>query len=526
MEVITMFNPALRFSRAVIFAVSPFLLLACGGGTHDVTQSVDTVAAVDTPEATDIADALLKTQDSGTANKSGGTTYYVDETNGKETNNGLSATTPFKYLSTAAGKTAPGDTVKLLPGTYRNFGAANAFNGLYVPNSGSPGKYITYSGVTDANGKWPVIESSALSAFTMQSRSYIIIENLEFRAAKQDYLNIKGTIGDYAWTERTGVRIQDDSYNIIVRRNRIYDFPGAGVAVSSSDVVLVQSNTVEHNAWGSRSGTSGISFYKMTDQPNATRFSLFPNHGVIIYNNISRYNTQLVGSQAFDWKLTDGNGIIIDDFKHTQDTNPKPYSSASLIFGNRVYGNGGAGINVFQTNSAEVINNSVFDNGQTRRTQSRPANLILNQAHQPVQVGGSANTLVANNIFVRSDIDTEMISQFWNDTATVRFKNNIFWNTVGQVGTVPAENKVADPQWSNAKSLTQAQTNLFATVEDIYNAKGAATLVRQPTRDNGFPIHNLSLLASSPAINAGLDLKYRKFSGSGVDIGAVEYTAP
>ncbi len=525
-------------SQLLATALISVALTACGSGSEQSPLSNNGLnAAAPMSEAAQsdelvlnqvdqLLDAEIRSQ-STKAVASTRKTYYVDETNGRETNDGLSAANPFRLLSTAAGKAMPGDTVKLLPGTYRNFGASDANNGLYVPRSGTQGNYITYAGVKDAQGRRPVIESSALSAFTMQGRSFIVIEDLEFKASTEDHLNLKTSVGSWAWNQRAGVRIQDDSHNIIVRRNLIYDFPSSSVAVSSSDAIVVNNNIVEHNAWGSSYGTSGISFYKMRDQPKAVRYSSYPKHDVIIANNISRYNVQLLGSQAFDWKLTDGNGIIIDDFKDTQTTsNAQPYSGSSLIIGNQVYGNGGAGINVFQTNNADVLNNSVFDNGQSLRPASKPSNLVFNMAHQPIQVGGSANTLVANNIFVRTDTETSMVSTFWNDDATIKIRNNLFWNTVGEVGSVPSNNVVAAPNWTRAVGLTQAQSNLLATITDIYNPGGASAKVSRPTLNNSFPIQNLRLLAASRAIDVGVDYGYRNYSGSAPDLGALEYVAP
>ena len=447
--------------------------------------------------------------------------YYVSEENGSESNDGLSAASPFKYVRTAAGKTAPGDTVYLLPGTYTNMGAKNAFDMLYVPNSGQAGAYITYSGVIDANGKRPLIKSSALTAVTLQTKSYVIVENLEIMAADTDHLDLQGTIGNWAWNSRSGIGVQTDSYNIIVRNCFIHDTPGGGIGVSGSDVVLVENNLVEHTSWGSTQGNSGISFYKMTEQANATRFAEWPDHDVIVYNNLSRYNVNLKGTQAFDYKLTDGNGIIIDDFKHTQGDESEAFEGSSLILGNISYGNGAAGINVFQTNNAEIYHNSVFDNGHSRRTSGDPV-FELNHAHQPIQVGGAENVTVENNIFVRGDDSTSMISLFWNEDATISITNNLFWNNDGSVSTadVPAGNIVADPLFENAVALTQAQTDLLATAS--WNEDTDSAQLRLPTLNNNFPVQDLALNANSAARDAGVDTGYVTAVGSGVDLGAIE----
>ena len=450
-------------------------------------------------------------------------TFFVDEVNGSDENDGLSPTSPLKLLRTAAGKTSPGDTVKILPGIYRDMGSTNAFDGLYIPNSGRPGEYITFSGVADNNGNLPIIESAALTAFTLQTKSYVIVENLEFRGSEDDFLNTAGTLGDWAWQSRSGIGVQSSSHNIIIRNCYLHDFPGGGIGVSDSDVVLVENNVVEHTSWGSSFGNSGISFYKMTEQPNAVRFSEYPDHDVIIKNNVSRYNVNLRGTAAFEWALTDGNGIIVDDFKHTQGDELDAFEGSSLIVGNVAYGNGATGINVFQTNDVDVLYNTIFDNGQSRRAENQPSDLVFNQSHQPIQVGGSANTYVANNIFVRSDERTSMISYFWNDEETVSIENNIFWNTVGEVGETPPGNIVANPEFIDAAHLKQSQTNLLATLGNVYVLQGSSGEVREPTKNNNFPIHDFALRSTSPAIDEGIFSPYYEFSGNFSDIGAVEF---
>lgn len=452
--------------------------------------------------------------------------YYVSEETGSEANDGLSADSPLKFVRTAGNKTRPGDTVYILPGTYKQMGATNAFDMLYVPNSGREGEYITYSGVLDAEGNRPVIESSALTAITLQTKSYVIIENLEIVAAATDYLDVQNTIGGWAWDRRSGVGIQNDSHNIIIRNCFIHDLPGGGIGGSDSDVVLIEDNIIEHTSYGSILGNSGISLYKMTEQANAVRFPEWPDHDIIIRNNVSRYNVNLKGTQSFDFALTDGNGIIIDDFKHTQGDESEAFEGSSLIIGNLTYGNGAGGINVFQTNNAEIYHNTSFDNGQSRRISSTPV-FDFNMAYQPIQVGGASNVTVENNIFTRGDDQTSLISLFWNDD-TVTITNNIFWNEGGTLTTsdVPAGNIIADPEFVNVAPLTQAQTDLLATAS--WDETTASALLRYPTKNNGFPVYDFNLSATSPAIDAGVALgsvvNYAPVNGSAADLGAVEFT--
>ena len=447
--------------------------------------------------------------------------YYVSEESGLETNSGLSASSPLKYVRSAANKTKPGDTVYLLPGIYENLGATGPFDMLYVPNSGRPGEYITYSGIADADGNLPVIKSAAYTAITLQTKSYVIVENLEITAGDNDFLDVEGSLGGWAWDGRSGIGVQTDSHNIIVRNCFIHDLPGGGIGVSGSDVVLVEDNLVEHTSWGSTQGNSGISFYKMTEQANAQRFAEWPNHDVIIRNNVSRYNVNLKGTYTFDYALTDGNGIIIDDFKHTQGDESEAFEGSSLIIGNISYGNGAAGINVFQTNNAEVYHNSVFDNGQTPR-MSATSPFEFNLAHQPIQVGGAQNVTVENNIFVRGDNSNSMVSLFWNVESSISITNNIFWNGNGSLSTsdVPAGNIIADPLFNSAIALTQSQTDLLATAS--WSESTPSALLRLPTVNAGFPVQDLALKPASPARDAATDLGYISAIGSGIDLGAIE----
>ncbi len=447
------------------------------------------------------------------------TTYYVDEANGSDQNNGLSANTPLRSVVKGAGKTRAGDTLKILPGEYRDLGGSNAYNELYVPNSGREGAYITISGVLDANGNRPKIYSSSLTGITLQTKKYVIVENLEVIALDIDYKGLKQEIGEWAWQSRGGIGVIGNSHNIIVRNCYVHDFPGAGIGGTEADVVLVENNIVEHNAWSSTAGSSGIGFWQMTDQ-NAKNFPEYPNHRIIIKNNISRYNVQLRGSSEFSYKITDGNGIIVDDFKHMQGTDPKPYSGKSLIIGNVSYGNGGAGVNVFQTENVDVIHNTLYDNGHSKRVPNQE--IPLGGAHQPIQVGGSANAYIANNLLIRGDDLISTISRFSNDESTIVFENNIHWNTTGNPAGVPEKDFIMNPRFVDATPLTQDQTNLFASAS--WDTTQGSALVREPTKNNNFPIHELQLRSDSPAIDAGINTGFAPFNTANPDIGAFIFT--
>ena len=116
-----------------------------------------------------------------------------------------------------------------------------------------------------------------------------------------------------------------------------------------------------------------MSTYHMKDM-SVSNFPDYPNHRVIFKGNVSRYNANLRGFAGGigNNRVTDGNGIIIDDNRHDQSETPQPFSGRTLLVDNICYGNGGRGINVFSSDHVDVFNNTLFDNAQTTRI-SNPA---------------------------------------------------------------------------------------------------------------------------------------------------------
>lgn len=77
-------------------------------------------------------------------NLSFATIYYVDATNGSDSNNGTSSSTPWKTIDKVNTSTfAPGDSIL--------FKRGESFRGNLVPCSGSPSGYITYSAYGTGN---------------------------------------------------------------------------------------------------------------------------------------------------------------------------------------------------------------------------------------------------------------------------------------------------------------------------------------------------------------------------------------
>ena len=475
-------------------------------------------------------------------------TYYVSALQGNDNNDGSEAT-PFATITKSVSAAEPGDTVKILPGTYQGDMPNNPWDEILIFKSGSPGNYITFRGVSDEQGNLPKILCGSVAAITINNQSYITIENLEFLPNEEDVKDLINTpnsafgrseddppYGPLAWVARKAFNIVR-SHHIVVRDTYIHDFPGNGIGIGGSDVVLVEDNLIEHCAYQNIDGNSGISTYRLRlqDVPN---FPEYPDHRVVIRGNTSRYNVNL---RAFTGPngtgtISDGNGIIIDDHNDTQKDvadDRVPYNGRTLVVDNVCYGNGGYGINIFSSDFVDVYNNTVYDNRHSARIPN-PAIEVGEQEAQ-VQVGGGRyqdsngetinvevnDVRFVNNILVNTTDDPKTSFSFLLGEGIV-FNNNIHWNTTGTLEGISDSDIVADPQFADAVPLTQEQTNLLATTTNPFNFDSPSSQLRTPTQNNGFPVQNLRVQAGSPAVDAGADLGFREAVGSGIDIGAFE----
>jgi hypothetical protein len=132
---------------------------------------------------------------------------------------------------------------------------------------------------------------------------------------------------------------------------------------------------------------SGISFYGLIKADD------LPGFHTIISGNICYAN-----DNGPTTKTTDGNGIIIDDFRDDQTyhtTKPAPqihYTGAeTLVEGNLSFRNGGRGIQIYMSNHVQAINNTCYLN-MTRANQKTDCGEIA--------VSCSDDVLIANNIAV------------------------------------------------------------------------------------------------------------------------------
>ena len=491
--------------------------------------------------------------------------FYIDAINGDDANSGRSLAEAKATIGSVGEFVGPGDQVLVYPGVYREL-QSNAQNTIFVARSGSrEGGYLRYTGVRDAAGNRPVIESASRSAFGIHDRIYLIIEGFELRPSSD---NPKGLSDDDLYA-RAGINISVggnvNSHHIILRDLYIHDFGGAGIGASSTDVLWIDANVVEHCAYGANNATSGISLFRMRDfavggfteagepaipapaadapaEVGALPAAAFDDYRLLVTGNTSRYNVNLRNNFRQEGNsLSDGQGIILDDFRDVEllgdnslqtgaGSGPEAFTGRSLVQGNECYGNGAPGINAFLVERVDIFHNTLYDNGQTRKLPQEGFTFNLSGAQ--IQVGGVQDVNVQDNILVNTNAEfTSTVNLFLNPPETagvpVAFSHNLHYNTAGSIDLPTAvaspTNVLAAPQFANARPLTPEETELLATAESPYTfGTSASSALREPTATAGFPVQDFALTASSPAVDAGTRSQLWPVQGDAPDIGGIE----
>jgi hypothetical protein len=290
--------------------------------------------------------------------------YFVSAINGADENSG-DATSPFRTLAKSTSVLAPGDTLHITEGRYTEQ--------LLLAKSGTAQQAITIVG----SGR-PLLETSDDSILI--SGSYIEVGGLE---AHSTGLGSAITIGK-------------NNHHVRVFDNVVRDSGCGGVATIQTDYVTIEENRVFGNSRRSPWQCSGISIYQPTNSDHASgihnavrRNIVYDNMNVFVDDNISRS----------DGRTTDGNGIIIDDSRHTQGgASADAYDGLTIVENNIVFDNGGRGVNVFLSDHTLVRNNTSYHN-------LKDTNLAWRQNQGEFTSAYASDVKFVNNIAVPRDVD-------------------------------------------------------------------------------------------------------------------------
>ncbi|MGL4175275.1 MAG: right-handed parallel beta-helix repeat-containing protein [Dermatophilaceae bacterium] len=353
-----------------------------------------------------------------------GKKYYVSGT-GNDDADGRDEQSALRTLQKAAKLTRPGDQVLVMNGSYSKAGPKT--NVLDIETGGTADAYIRWSAYP---GHQPLVEVDDNYAGIRTSVPYVIIEGFTVKgrapsldAAEAERL-ARGTNFEAAMNNTTYTSSGIASYpsggkvphHLIIRNNEVYDNPGSGIFSNGSDYVRIEDNVVHGNSNYSPYATSGISYYQSTAIDNSTDVKMWVRRN-ISYANENKVPFWYSDSNPAERTISDGNGIIVDDARHSQtgDDDPggggDPYVGAFLIENNVVHGNGGRGLNVFKSDRVTARNNTFYGNGRTTDFTE-------------LQVYGADTVLFEANIVAVSG-DREVLNT--GDATNITYRNTLFW---------------------------------------------------------------------------------------------------
>lgn len=305
------------------------------------------------------------------------TTYYVSVT-GDNTGDG-SETSPWRTISKAMRSIQSGDEVVVKSGTYNEL--------VRINTGGTADNYTVLRSEVPGGAK---IQPVSLDYGVHINTNYVKLDGFEISGAN-----------------RAGITA-NLVHHLIISNNVVHDNKGNGISATRSDFITIDGNTTYSNA--SVGARSGISIYhpeNITGDPSTSGYR------IIVRNNVSYDNVTKTGSH------TDGNGIIMDDFRSTQTPSRDPYLFSSLVENNLVYNNGGKGIQVNFTDHVTVRNNTAWHNNVDP--------LSSGTWHGELSNTSASNNKWINNIAVAEPSTTGNNTAIDNTSANGYINSNNIW---------------------------------------------------------------------------------------------------
>jgi hypothetical protein len=399
-----------------------------------------------------------------------GQTYFVSPT-GSDSADGLSQGTAFATLQHAANLTQPGDTVYALSGTYTN--ACSSCDVLDISTAGTANNWITFKAYP---GQTPVISFNGWEGvFFEPSAAYIEVSgftitgnNANVTLAEAQAQSTTNPDPAYdgncvAADSRTGTATQR-SHHLRILNNIISECGGGGVATLQADYVTISGNTIYNSAWYTIYGSSAISTLENWNSDAATGYKMYIT-GNILYAN----------QEFIPWvsagKITDGEAIILDTLNNDfSGSTLSAYTGRTYVANNVIYADGSAAIEIFDSQHADIVNNSTYGDVLGTALSGR-GEMNLNQT-------GDVNVL--NNIFY-STAGQNPVTIFGSCPNCV-LNYNIYYNGVNNPDTSNgADDLIVDPLYIDPANPNPAMVNL--QVQPTSPAIGSGTSNLAPSTD-------------------------------------------
>ncbi len=371
--------------------------------------------------------------------RAAGTAYYVSGS-GNDSNNGLTPETAFRTLQKAADLTFPGDTVLAMNGDYTN--SRSNSDVLSIARSGAQDAFIAYRNYQDHRPRI-LVNANNWQGIKIVA-SYIIVQGFEVAG------NAANITFDYALSQKDNLlncatnangiysngRKVGTLRNIIIRGNYVHHLPGGGIGAMASDYVTIADNTVHSCSWWSAYGCSGLSIYTSRDVDSDTK-----RYKTIVRRNVCYDNENYIPTFS-SGKIQDGNGIIIDDNKNTQQDGVPAYRGRTLVTNNLCYNNGGTGVHAYSSARVDFVNNTAYCNNRSPAVDNGE-----------ISAGDCTSVRLYNNVL--SARSGKRCQHYWRNV-DVQYDYNVYHN--GSVVVRGPNDIFADPRFVNA-SVNPADAN-------------------------------------------------------------------
>jgi hypothetical protein len=348
-----------------------------------------------------------------------GTTYYVSGS-GDDRNDGRTERMAFRTLQAAADRTRPGDQVLAMTGVYTSAPRSIV---LDIPTAGEPDRYITYRAYP---GHAPIVQVRDNHAGIRTTVPYVVIDgftvqgdvpNLDGKRAAKRARGRDEDLALYAplFTSNGIASYSEDGsrpHHLIIRNNHVFDLPGGGIFSNDSDFVRIEDNVVHDNCDYSPWANSGISVYHSASDDSSTGVKIWIRRN-FSYRNENKVPFWMSNSDPAKRTVTDGNGIIIDDARHSQrlagSRQGRAFVGGFAVEDNVLFDNGGRGLSVYQSDDVLARGNVMHGNGRS----SGSTELLVY----------SAGTVRFEGNFVMASDDRSMLST--GDTMNVTYRDNV-----------------------------------------------------------------------------------------------------
>lgn len=277
------------------------------------------------------------------------------------------------------------------------------------------------------------------------------------------------------------------SHHVDVTNCEVHHCPGGGLRVTQSDYVNFKRNKVHHTTTRASVGTHGVVAEGLTpdsgDNSAVEKLKISEN---LVYSNYNEIYSWVQSKTLVTVGIDEGKGICLLRTSPTM----SGFNGIIRVENNISYDNGKSGIHTNDVDNAEIINNTVYNNGHTNIYNAA----ISGGTNAGISLQSSNNIKIINNIVTVPDNLTpplQALSEGQNCNGEI-VSNNIIQG--GGSSDFSGGYTIANPLFVDANN------------------------------------NNVSLQSTSPAIDTALSsvaplIDYNGSSRITPDIGAIEYSA-